>query len=44
MGGASEVSRELPVDDYRIEPVSMFDAHTELAAGGECVFIICRGP
>jgi hypothetical protein len=40
MGGAGKASRELSVDDYLIEGVSMFNAHTELAAGGECVFII----
>lgn len=40
MGGVGEATRKLYVDDYLIEGVSMFDAHTRLAAGGECVFII----
>lgn len=38
IGGAGDVSRELSVDDYLIEGVSMFDAHTRLAAGGECIY------
>lgn len=38
IGGADEASRELAVDDYLIEGVSMFDAHNRLAAGGECIY------
>lgn len=38
IGGAGDASRELSVDDYLIEGVSMFDAHTRLAAGGECIY------
>jgi hypothetical protein len=38
IGGSSEASRELFVDDYLIEDVSMFDAHTGLTAGSECVY------
>ena len=34
------MARELSIDNCLLEGVSMFDAHTELAAGGECVFII----
>jgi hypothetical protein len=40
MCGTDEVSWELSIDDYLIEGVSMFDAHTGMAAGDECVFII----
>jgi hypothetical protein len=38
IGGSSKASRELFVDDYLIEDVSMFDAHTGLTAGNECVY------
>jgi hypothetical protein len=38
IGGSGEASRELSMDDYLIEYVGMFDAHTGLAVGGECVY------
>jgi hypothetical protein len=37
IGGAGEASRELSMDDYLIEDVSMFNACTGLAASGECI-------
>jgi hypothetical protein len=33
-----EVGRELSMDDYLIEDVSMFDAQTGLLPGGECIY------
>jgi hypothetical protein len=35
-----QASRELSVDEYLIEDVDMFNAHTGLSAGDECVY--CR--
>lgn len=40
MGGASVVSHELPFDDYLIEGVTIFDAHTGLIASGCCIWFI----
>jgi hypothetical protein len=37
-GGAIAMSRELSVDDYWLEGVSVFDAHTGLAASGKYFF------
>lgn len=42
-GGAIAMSRELSVDDYWLEGVSVFDAHTGLAASGKYFLLVFGG-